>query len=634
MHAASERMASWIGVFLVILSVGAAPALAGDPEEGSGAAASPSTAYNLMRESLLPGQPGGLSLPGADQAAAGQIPPQRWTGIPWFRGLHISGFLNQNTGMWVNPYGLKDWTHSRRTLAFSRTLGQIDANYRLDEDNSFFLRAWFVYEPPYGWADQSTVGREATVGNQFYNQYAVRDAWWKTKLGPLTVYTGNQIVVWGQSAAFRVGDVINPSDTTWGFGFANLEQSRMPLWMLHPILDLPDWGPLTNTFFEAVWIPGFQPMWWSNDYFDNRYEGEMAIAGRVSNGFSSGISHGGGRFDVHWDDIPYSGRDATLTTPAPYPGSVPPPFSREFYDCQGLSGMVTNGNPVPARRQHPCPAILAALRAGQPAVQLQPWSIPPVTWANMQFGFRLHAITPDGTELTALYYKTFDPYPTFVWKPYTPIWYEKFMPLQEMGITADRPVPVPASLGEYLPLIARFESVYTNHAPYMDFNPLNTSGVRYSDVVNNLVALDVDQAYAPWLTTTGNLTVNLELDDYITLDTSNQMFESAAITGNNGGPGGLINETVNKHDVFMLLNLVTSWWWDSVAPAWTMIYAPKGTTFLLFPSVTVNPPWTKNYFFKVQDVQVLSTDTHSFDGGAFKGENYVSFAFQCNFNLL
>ena len=46
--------------------------------------------------------------------------------------------------------------------------------------------------------------------NGYYNNYQVRDAWWENKTGPLTTYIGNQIVVWGQSVAFRVGDVVNP----------------------------------------------------------------------------------------------------------------------------------------------------------------------------------------------------------------------------------------------------------------------------------------------------------------------------------------------------------------------------------------------------------------------------------------
>jgi len=45
------------------------------------------------------------------------------------------------------------------------------------------------------------------------HNYQVRDAWWENKWGPLTTFVGNQIVVWGQSLAFRVGDIVNPADT-------------------------------------------------------------------------------------------------------------------------------------------------------------------------------------------------------------------------------------------------------------------------------------------------------------------------------------------------------------------------------------------------------------------------------------
>ena len=95
--------------------------------------------------------------------------------------------------------------------------------------------------------------------NGYYNTYQVRDAWWENKTGPLTTFVGNQIVVWGQSLAFRVGDVVNPANTCWAFGFANLEQSRTPQWMVHPILNLPEMGPLTLNFLELIVQPGFAP---------------------------------------------------------------------------------------------------------------------------------------------------------------------------------------------------------------------------------------------------------------------------------------------------------------------------------------------------------------------------------------
>jgi hypothetical protein len=194
--------------------------------------------------------------------------------------------------MWQNPTALKAYTRSRNNLAVSRSLLQIDENYRLNENNTFFMREWFVYEPPYsfdsannpfystGTPFHSSFGRQM---NGYYNNYQVRDAWWENKTGPLTTFIGNQIVVWGQSIAFRVGDVINPTDTCWAFGFANLEQSREAQWMIHPILNLPEFGPLTSNFLEVVVQPGFQPKWWpeqTNDPY-NKYRANLT-AGRAT----------------------------------------------------------------------------------------------------------------------------------------------------------------------------------------------------------------------------------------------------------------------------------------------------------------------------------------------------------------
>ncbi len=67
----------------------------------------------------------------------------------WLGGLHISGYASQTFGMWQNPTNLRAYTRSRNNLAVARSLLQIDENYRLNENNTFFARQWFVYEPPY-----------------------------------------------------------------------------------------------------------------------------------------------------------------------------------------------------------------------------------------------------------------------------------------------------------------------------------------------------------------------------------------------------------------------------------------------------------------------------------------------------
>ena len=150
------------------------------------------------------------------------------------QGLSVSGFISNTTGMWVQSNNIR-YNRSKNSLATERNWLQLDINYILNGNNRFFVRGWGVYEPPYPFEYKAGL----TGMEDYYNQYNVRDAYWKNTTGPLTLFVGRQIVTWGESLAFRVGDVINPQDFTWNFGFANLEQSRMPLWMVHPIYKFP-----------------------------------------------------------------------------------------------------------------------------------------------------------------------------------------------------------------------------------------------------------------------------------------------------------------------------------------------------------------------------------------------------------
>ena len=236
---------------------------------------------------------------------------------------------------------------------------------QLNQNNNFFAREWFVYEPPYSFdsanngpgpaadypngawsADSPNASSFGHFMNGYYNNYQVRDAWWENKTGPLTTYIGNQIVVWGQSIAFRVGDVVNPQDTCWAFGFANLEQSRVPQWMLHPILNLPEAGPFTSNFVEGIIQPGFAPNYWpeqTNDPY-GKYIGEGAKAGRVQPCFPS-ASHGpSARFDVHYTDIPEFGLSGYTTAGA----IISNPLGTSSGACSALSSGVAKGwNPLP-----------------------------------------------------------------------------------------------------------------------------------------------------------------------------------------------------------------------------------------------------------------------------------------------
>jgi hypothetical protein len=135
-------------------------------------------------------------------------------------------------------------------------------------------------------------------------------------------------------------------------------------------------------------------------------------------------------------------------------------------------------------------------------------------------------------------------------------------------------------------------------------------------------ALDIDQAYAPWLTSTGNLTAFFEVFDDITMDNNKRTPVSALISRRN-----------DKNEVFALASIGTGWFWEDVEPTWTMIYQPKGETFALFPTLVLNPPWTKKYFVKFQAIEVMGGDMlHGL--GLFKGQSLLTAQLQYNFNLM
>src|ERR1700730_5347478 len=280
------------------------------------------------------------------------------------RGLSVSGFLNNSTGMWANSSALRSFGrssgehHGSNSLSVERNWIQIDTNYVLDGNNKFFLRFWGVYEPFYPWEDHDLLGPGMQYDRSkpdFYNRYDVRDAFWKNTTGPLTTFFGRQIVTWGESLSFRVGDVINPQDLSWNFGFANLEQSRLPLWMIHPILNLPALKPFGSNFIEGVWAPAWQPLYTSVDYPDGRYRGQHEVAGAVNL-----LAPGGGRFDTY-----------------PYPFTIP---------------AIT-----PRGRQSAFPQVTSS------AVPRDTFRLPSDTWPNSMGGLRVHSIIEDA-ELTMLYW--------------------------------------------------------------------------------------------------------------------------------------------------------------------------------------------------------------------------------------
>jgi hypothetical protein len=176
--------------------------------------------------------------------------------------LTVYGFLRNQTYMFLNT---QDYAGSGNQLAQFRTMLRTYGDYKVNDTVRFWIASQFSYEPQY-----AVEYNAASKGNG--NEYSefkrvddiLREAYaeWKPWAGS-TVRAGRQIAIWGEALTSRVGDVIHPDDYRFGFTFANLEDSRIPQYMIRGIHDI---APLASS---VEWI--VSPPVVSKEYLVNRY---------------------------------------------------------------------------------------------------------------------------------------------------------------------------------------------------------------------------------------------------------------------------------------------------------------------------------------------------------------------------
>jgi Protein of unknown function (DUF1302) len=520
----------------------------------------------------------------------------------WMQGLSVSGFINNITGMWVDSSAIR-YQKSKNSLATERNWLQLDINYILNGNNRFFIRGWVVYEPAYRFEYKAGM----TDMSDYYNQYNVRDAYWKSVNGPLTLFVGRQIVTWGESLAFRVGDVINPQDFTWNFGFSNLEQSRLPLWMVHPIMNLPSWGPLTSNFVEGIWTPVWQPMYnpqvdtpnQSSNPHSNWYDGQHDVAGSVSllPPFTSVAS---ARFQ---------------TQPTPI--------------LIGTPGVPANMTAFPQL----CGQIVGrhCLASGNFSSPFFGYHLPADNLGSSTEGFRIHTLV-ENAEITLIYWhghqfnEAGTPGAQFyvVGNAGGPQFLQTSFPqFNDIGATLNRPIYLPGEILSSVPIVLRTEAIFQDRTPFNTTDIAVRNAVVDKSTVNSLVALDLDGLYAPWLTSTGTLSANLEWNQYTISGYGKNLVYS------------FYAERWRHNEEQILFDATTSWWWGAILPTYAMIWNPSGNTTLFFPTLVLTPPWTNKYFATLGYVGILGNDRlNSFAGGIFKGKSLMYMGFQYNFQAI
>ena len=90
----------------------------------------------------------------------------------------------------------------------------------------------------------------------FSQQYDLWEAYFDLSRGPAFFRVGRQNLAWGETDIFRLLDAINPLDNTFGGPFEDLDDRRIPLWMLRGSYNFGRLGPIATLTVEGFWVPG------------------------------------------------------------------------------------------------------------------------------------------------------------------------------------------------------------------------------------------------------------------------------------------------------------------------------------------------------------------------------------------
>ena len=178
-------------------------------------------------------------------------------------------------------FRLQDWdgyTYARTTvgdLVQWRNLALIEVNHDLREltdtldilwplkkleiESRYHIVGRFMYDALYNvGSDKFKSVKEQDPENidKFRQAYDLWEAYVDLFRGPVSLRIGRQNLAWGETDLFRLLDGINPLDNTFGGPFEDLDDRRIPLWMIRGTCDIGSVGPLSSMALEGFWVPG------------------------------------------------------------------------------------------------------------------------------------------------------------------------------------------------------------------------------------------------------------------------------------------------------------------------------------------------------------------------------------------
>ena len=144
-----------------------------------------------------------------------------------------------------------------------RNLGYLEINQQLDRNLKYHVVGRLLYEGIYDYGPdvfQEVEPRDADRGREIYDDLISSADLWECYAdltrGPLFLRVGRQNLSWGETDLFQLLDRINPIDNTFGGIFEDLDDRRIPIWMLRATYNLGNLGPFKSCSMEGFVNPG------------------------------------------------------------------------------------------------------------------------------------------------------------------------------------------------------------------------------------------------------------------------------------------------------------------------------------------------------------------------------------------
>lgn len=501
--------------------------------------------------------------------------------------LTVYGYLRNDTGLFVQnqPFQQND-----NKLAAEITWFRTYLDWKINDKLKVFGDIQFAYAPHYPVEDGFAYPALDSSGqsrSDFYCQYndindVLREAYveWSPDSAD-TIKIGRQIAIWGQSLTERVGDVVQPDDLRWSLAFANIQDTRIPEWMIREMHEFDS----INTSLDLI----VQPLLVDGPYTVNMVsQYANAVPGEPGQLFGFYPEN---RF------LPPNSVGNLFLFPFS-PGVAGPPFSRGWI-------LVPHVGYVPTE----IPTVAEKFPSGI---------------ADTRYGFRTSTML-DGYTFGVEYWHTQEYNPIFKRGGYT----GKMIPTGQPGQYLPQRqyylvYPTKDIFGAYFnkqcpwPGVVRAEAIWVPDQPFNTFDTSVSDAMVRRNYFKYMIAYDLDNyLYFRWHNTAPfNITIE-QVGEYIP-DSKDLQY--------------LIYAT--KEPTFIPRfngRISTNWLYNRWSTSITFSYWPWGNSGLIIPAIKWTPGWQNNRFSAKLEYIYVYGDSPYEGLGIFRTKSMILLETQLNF---